>query len=76
MYYVFDTQLYIVQSHAVTVLVLLLGCVPILEHKSGWKFKLQRVLELKFVCICLTFGQPPRISHAKIPCVSSNSLFY
>ena len=36
MYYVFDTQLYIVQSHAVTVPVLLLGCVPILEHKSGW----------------------------------------
>ena len=36
MYYVFDTQLYIVQSRAVTVPVLLLGCVPILEHKSGW----------------------------------------
>ena len=81
MYYVFDTQLYIVQSRAVPVPVLLLVCVLILEHKSGWnyvasccplvqpsvvhfiyvKFKLQRALELKFVCICLTFGQPPRI---------------
>ena len=33
MYYVFDTQLYIVQSRAVPVPVLLLGCVLILEHK-------------------------------------------